>query len=220
MTRPLILPFLLSVLVLLLIACSDSNNGTISENTDQEIKIDLGNDGRRLGNGKSSIGIVEFYDFECSYCLQFHNQVLPKLKKDYIDTGEVLYVVKDLPLKNHKNAYQAAVAANCAEKQGKYWPMQGRLLSNQQKLGPKFMLKLAEEIELDGKKFKECVLDSVNQRQVMNDILLARRVGISATPSFLVGTITNNELTVKGIARGMPSYSELEKQIKILKGTP
>jgi len=180
------------------------------------ITIDLGKDGRRLGKKRAKVGLVEFYDFECSYCSQFHTQVLPELKKKYIDTGKLLYVVKDFPLKNHPNAYQAAVAANCADKQHKYWPMQGRLLVHQNQISAKFMLDTAKNLKLDMEKFKACVVTPDYQRDVSREIALGRSLGVTSTPTFFIGTIKKNLLTVTGVAKGIPDMAELNKQISDL----
>ena len=182
-----------------------------------KLTIDLGTDSRRLGNHEAKIGIVEFYDFECGYCQQFHQQTLPKLKSSYIDTGVLLYVVRDFPLKMHKHAYQAAVAANCAGEQGKYWAMQGRLFAFQNQLSAKFIYKLVREINIDTRQFKSCVLNIERQRDVKKDYLLGRQMGVSGTPTFFIGTIRNNILSVTGIASGVLSFEQIEKQISALK---
>ena len=57
-----------------------------------------------LGSREAPLTIVEFSDFECPYCRLFHNQVLPSLKTEYIDTGLVRFVHKDLPLPFHRQA--------------------------------------------------------------------------------------------------------------------
>lgn len=206
--------FLLSAL---LAGCTTQKEEQDRTTRTTKLSINLGTDSRRLGNHEARIGIVEFYDFECSYCQQFHNQTLPKLKSTYIDTGVLLYVVKDFPLKMHKNAFQAAVAANCAGEQDQYWAMQGRLLAFQDKLGAKFIYKLVREINLDKSQFKSCVMNIDRQQDVKRDYLLGRQMGVSGTPTFFIGTIKNNILNVTGVATGVLSFEEIEKQINTLK---
>ena len=70
-----------------------------------------------MGSGNAPLTIVEFSDFECRYCRRFHEQVLPSLKREYIDTGLVRFVHKDLPLPFHDQARPAAAAARCAGEQ-------------------------------------------------------------------------------------------------------
>ena len=57
-----------------------------------------------MGSGNAPLTIVEFSDFECPYCRRFHEQVLPSLKREYIDTGLVRFIHKDLPLPFHDQA--------------------------------------------------------------------------------------------------------------------
>ena len=51
-----------------------------------------------LGSSSAPVTIVEFSDFECPYCRMFHDEILPKLRVNYIDRGLVRFVHKDLPL--------------------------------------------------------------------------------------------------------------------------
>ena len=67
-----------------------------------------------LGSPKAPITIVEFSDFECTYCRRFHDQVLSQLKEQYVSTGLLRFVHKDLPLPFRQQAKPAAAAARCA----------------------------------------------------------------------------------------------------------
>ena len=66
-----------------------------------------------MGSNDAPLTIVEFSDFECPYCRLFHEEVLPSLKREYIDTGLVRFIHKDLPLPFHDQARPAAAAARC-----------------------------------------------------------------------------------------------------------
>lgn len=84
-----------------------------------------------LGKDNAPVTVVEFTDFQCSFCQSAFTSVFPQLKKDYIETGKVKYVVRDFPLPFHANAQKAAEAANCAGDQGKYWQMHDKLFEEQ-----------------------------------------------------------------------------------------
>ena len=80
--------------------------------------------GEKKGREDAKVVLVEFGDFECSYCGQFWSESEGQLIKDYVDTGKVLFVFKQLPLFTvHPNAVNAAHAAYCASEQGKFWEM-------------------------------------------------------------------------------------------------
>lgn len=57
-----------------------------------------------LGSLKAPLTMVEFSDFQCPYCKIFHNDILPKLKSEFIDTGKLRFIHKDYPLPFHEQA--------------------------------------------------------------------------------------------------------------------
>src|SRR3989338_9298448 len=71
-----------------------------------------------LGNKDAKVTVIEFSDYECPFCKRHFDQVYPSLKKDYIDTGKVKLVYRDLPLSFHPNAQKEAEAAECSRDQG------------------------------------------------------------------------------------------------------
>ena len=83
-----------------------------------------------LGDASAPLTIVEFSDFECSYCRRFHEQVMPQLTSKYIDTG-LVRIHKDLPLPFHPHAMPAAAAARCAGEQNRYWVLYSSLFDQQ-----------------------------------------------------------------------------------------
>ena len=84
------------------------------------------------GNSNAPVTIIEFSDFQCPFCSRFFQQTLPQIEKDYIDTGKVKFVYRDLPLDNlHPNARPAHIAAECADEQGKFWDYHDVLFEKQ-----------------------------------------------------------------------------------------
>lgn len=85
-----------------------------------------------LGAADAPVTMVEFSDFECPFCQQFHATTFGSLKAKYIDTGQVRLVYKDFPLTNiHPHAQRAAEAASCVATQGKFWEYADRLFGQQ-----------------------------------------------------------------------------------------
>ncbi len=85
-----------------------------------------------LGKKDAPIVFIEFSDFQCPFCGRFYIDTEGKIIKDYVDTGKVLFVYKDFPLKQiHALAQKAAEAANCANDQGKFWEYHDKLFDNQ-----------------------------------------------------------------------------------------
>ena len=78
-------------------------------------------DTNRQGNSKSDIAFVEFGDFQCPYCGQLYQNVIPQLLSQYVNNGKVQYIFEDFPLTTiHQYAQDRAIAARCAEDQGKF----------------------------------------------------------------------------------------------------
>ena len=71
-----------------------------------------------LGREDAPLTLIEFTDYECPFCGRFHADAFVDLKKNYIDTGKVRFVSRDLPLSFHSNALGAAEGARCAGEQG------------------------------------------------------------------------------------------------------
>lgn len=84
-----------------------------------------------LGDPNAPVTIIEFSDFECPFCRRFWQETLPQIKAEYIDTGKARFVYRDFPLSMHPGAFPAALAANCANQQGKFWEMHDKIFSEQ-----------------------------------------------------------------------------------------
>ena len=158
-----------------------------------------------LGATNAPLTIVEFSDFECSYCRRFHEKVFPQLKTEYIDTGLVRFVHKDLPLPFHPQALPAAAAARCAGEQGRYWDLYSGLFDQQNCLNCKGVLAIAAEEELDTTALKACM-----ERESTLAVINANRSeaslhNIRATPTFVIGpTRSNGSLDGQIIEGAMP----------------
>ena len=83
------------------------------------------------GKTDAPVTMVEFGDFQCPFCGRFASDTLQQLVKNYVDTGHVKFVYKEFPLPFHSNAQPSALAAECANEQGKFWPMHDKLYATQ-----------------------------------------------------------------------------------------
>ncbi len=174
----------------------------------------------RMGSAQATIGIVEFSDYQCPYCRGFHDRVFPRLKKEYVDTGIAQFIHKDLPLKSiHPQALPAALAASCAGAQQRFWPMHEALYANYGNLSPTLYPQLARELGLDETKFGACLGDAAREQAVMRDVVEARGLGITGTPSFVIGKIQGDELTVVRMTKGVASFEDFAQEIEKLRKT-
>ncbi len=151
-----------------------------------------------LGRPDAPVTLIEFSDFQCPFCGRFFATTLPALKKDYIDTGKLLYVFRDYPLEElHPNARKAAEAAHCAGEQGKYWEMHDVLFQHQRALAPSQLAEHARTIGLDGAEFDRCLSSGKYAPQIERGLVDGAAAGVQGTPGFVVGRTTAAD-TVEG----------------------
>lgn len=160
----------------------------------QPIKISVDNDPVR-GNPDAPITIIEFSDFQCPFCARFHVQTLPSILEEYIDTGKVNLVYRDFPIQSiHPNALPAAVAAECANEQGKYWQYHDTLFERQNswsKLDTGSVIstfsQYATDIGLEQQQFDSCLGSGKYLQEVQQDLNDGRTYDITGTPGFFIG---------------------------------
>lgn len=164
-----------------------------------------------LGNPKAKVTIVEFSDFQCPYCRTFFEDTYGKLKKEYIDTGKVRLVFRNFPLSFHSMAKPAALAAQCAQEQNKFWQYHDALFVEQAKKGQGTIsfsatdLKTwAQGIGLNIQQFSQCLDSQKYSAKIDADIAAAGTAGVNGTPSFFI----NGQLLV-----GAQPYSEFKALI-------
>jgi protein-disulfide isomerase len=160
-----------------------------------------------MGEEKAAVVIVEFTDYQCPFCAQHAATVLPELKRGYVDSGKVSYVVRDLPLPSHKNAIFAAVAARCANENGQYWRMHDKLFEQRENLvraenPEEAIILMAKEAGISQETFSACMRRDYHERNVLSDLAEARKVGFSATPTFVIGTRGADGAVTGKVVRG------------------
>jgi protein-disulfide isomerase len=169
------------------------------------------------GAANAKVALIEFSDYQCPFCGRYDADTYPQIQKEYVDTGKIKYVWRDLPLDFHKQAFKAAEAAHCAGEQGKFWEMHDHLFANQKNLAPEELPKFAEALKLDKGQFQQCIDSSRYAEEIKKDITEAGNVGISGTPSFLVGLVQPNgtvKITKKLV--GAKPYAEFKAAIDSL----
>ncbi|MBO3461832.1 thioredoxin domain-containing protein [Aetokthonos hydrillicola Thurmond2011] len=145
--------------------------------------VDFIGDSPTLGSQDKKIILVEFSDFQCPFCARAHNNISKFMQKN---GNEVTFVYKHLPLVNiHKEAMPAALASWAAGKQGKFWEFHKALFENQDKLEDALYVKIAQQLNLDLKKFDKDRKSNAAKDAIKKDITLAEKLNISSTPYFL-----------------------------------
>tara|TARA_Y100000996_G_scaffold285679_1_gene225477 strand:- start:77 stop:703 length:627 start_codon:yes stop_codon:yes gene_type:complete len=143
-----------------------------------------------LGNPDAKISIVEFGDYQCTFCYKFHKDTMKQIIEKYVESGDVNFVYKDFPL-NGKSSIIASEASYCAQEQGKFWQYHDILYDNWggENTGwitNDVLLGFARDAELNLNEFNSCMNDSIFRQKVLNNEEFAKKINIDATPSFMI----------------------------------
>lgn len=162
---------------------------------------------RILGNVDAKVTIVEFASYTCPHCAHFHKDVLPEIKKNYIETGKVRLILRPLPLDNL--ALAVAKLTYCAPKD-RYYNFAGAFFNSQNAWVPApdrlaALKSIATMGGMTGEEFDKCLVNEQVQKDILALDSLARNgLKVSSTPTFFV----NGERIA-----GAKSYIEFAKVI-------
>ena len=179
-----------------------------------KVKMSVGTGWYAMGRDDAPVTVVEFTDYQCPFCRRFEADSFAQLKKEYIDTGKVRFVSRDLPLDFHPNAPAAAMAARCAGEQHKFWEMRdAMMLDTATDLGADAILKYGQKTNLDMKAFGACMSDKKYTEAIKKDTVDAGTLGISGTPSFVIGKTAKDEIAGVRIVGAVP-FTVFDSTIK------
>jgi len=153
---------------------------------DHRVNVSAGN-APSLGPANAAVTIIEFGDYECPYCKQWHEQVYERLMANY--PGQVRFVYRDFPLPMHPDAVPAAEAAACALRQNAFWKFHDALFAQADGLGRQAYDQYARDLGLNLASFDSC-LDSGQTRSAVNSSeQYAEGIGVDSTPTFFIDGI-------------------------------
>lgn len=155
--------------------------------------------GRPVLSGVSPVVLVEFADYECRFCQEQHK--LMEQWKIGRDNPSVIFI--HFPLRSlHPRAEGAALAALCAEQQGRFLAMHDRLMKSDKWADDGNWVREARAIGIrDLGRFTQCLTDPDTRAQLETEVRLGNQLGVSGTPTFL---------SLEGVHKGMLSGEDLE----------
>lgn len=177
-----------------------------------------------LGDVNAPVTMVEFSDYECPFCKRHFTDTHSKLVSDYVETGKLRIVFRDLPLPFHEPmATKEAIAANCAREQGgdeMYYQFHDEIFlrteSNATNMDDAKIAAIATDLGLNSGEFTSCLADPKQAEEVKKDLADANAAGANGTPSFVVGK-TQKDGTVEGdLIIGAQPYSVFQASIDAL----
>lgn len=172
-----------------------------------------------LGEAAAKITLVLFSDFQCSYCARFTTQTLSSVKANYIDTGKVKLAFRNFPLSFHQNAGKAAMAAECANDQNKFFEMHDKIFAGQQEWSsaadPKATFKkYATELSLKTEDWESCYNSEKYKVGIQKDFTDGNIARVAGTPtSYLIAakTAKNDKATKDAVTALKASVPEQQK---------
>lgn len=179
---------------------------------DAQSLLKIGKDDRILGNPDAPITIVEYASMTCPHCAHFTDDVLPELKKKWIDTGKVRLVLRDFPLDGE--AVHASMLARCAPPD-RFYAFVDTFFADQDKwvTAPDHQAALARLAALGGMskaEVEKCLADNALENQILNSRLVAsKQLDINATPTFFVnGSKYTGEPTLEAFDKLLSGLSQ------------
>ncbi len=143
-----------------------------------------------LGTPDAPVTIVEFSDYQCPHCRDFSQGTLAEIIKNYVTSGKVRYVHKDMAILGEQSQW-AAQAAHCAADQGHFWEYHELLFQkqsgrNQGAFSRDNLKKYAADLGLDTEAFSQCLDQNKYSQRVVQETQEGKQRGVEGTPSFFV----------------------------------
>lgn len=195
LSRPYIIGVSLLVLVLgaivIFLALRDggTDDATVAalEDAHAAFPEDLA-DGYSVGDPDAPVVLQSWVDFNCIHCLRFAANQEPTIVEEYVKAGKLRLEGLHLPILGNESV-NAAIAAQCATDQGKYWDFASRLFIGQaqnERFSDSKLRDIADEVQLDMDAYDACYTDPATLAAVEEQIAAARAFGFNATPSFAI----------------------------------
>ena len=180
---------------------------------DDKVSYDMVPGGFSMGNADASVVMVEYTDYQCPFCQQFHNNAFAQIKSNYIDTGKIRFVSRDFPLDFHGNARIAASAGHCAGEQGKFWEMRHAMIAKADELNAEALAAYAAGVEIDVPRFKACLASGKFNAQIDREVAEGGVAGVQGTPSFVIGYVDGGKLSGVRLVGAQP-YAQFDVKIQ------
>ncbi len=167
--------------------------------------LEITKDDRILGNPAAPITIIEYASMTCPHCAHFTKEVLPELKKKWIDTGKARLVLRDFPL--DQLALRAAMIQRCAPPD-RFYAFVDMFFADQAQWvtaddANAALARLAALGGMSRSKFDACLKDTALENRVLQERLVASKdLGVEATPTFFINGTK---------FAGAPTVAELDK---------
>ncbi len=163
-----------------------------------------------MGKEDAPIAIVEYASMTCPHCRKFHEEVLPKIKKDYIETGKAKYILRPFPFDGDRRGEAAFMLAYCVPN-GNYYAMVDALFSTQKSWASEGnpvpeLLRLSKLSGMTEKDFEACLKNQDLLTKMVNGRNKAvKEFGVRATPTLFVNGKKLGDSTLETLSKALES---------------
>ena len=156
-----------------------------------------------IGNDNAPITIIEYASMSCSHCANFHNNTLPDLKKEYIDTGKVKFVFRDFPY--NYPALLGSMVMRCIPSEFRYdymnalYKLQKKWVVKENAITHQELYKIMQSGGMNKENFDACLNNVDLENQILEEVIAAQsEFNIRSTPSFLInGDLLEGDKSIK-----------------------
>jgi protein-disulfide isomerase len=138
------------------------------------------------GDPAASVVLLEFASFECPYCRRHAEATFPQIVDKFVRTGKIRYVFVYFPLDESDLERQLSTAAQCAQRQGRFWEMHDALFHDAPVADSTGLARSVAAIGLDAPEFQRCAHDAGVIAAIGAGKKLRERFGVRGTPWFVM----------------------------------
>ena len=162
---------------------------------------------RSLGSPNAPVTIIEYASLTCPHCRAFHTTAFDQVKKAYIDTGKVHWILREFPIGHTSGA--AWIVNRCAPEKD-YFKLYDTFMRNQAEwvsleVRPDVIAQVASKAGMTRKGFDACWQDPKTDQALRWVKGRARQLGVSGTPTFFIGTTK---------VRAVPSFADFSEMVE------
>jgi protein-disulfide isomerase len=168
-----------------------------------------------LGDNQATHAVMVFSDFECPFCKLAADRLIPWIRSEYVDRGRLRLVLKHFPLDQlHANARRLARLSACASLQKDPWDVH-TLLYQASPTSPVTAESLSKSLKLDSPKLDQCTA-GVGREIVKQDVEDGSKLGVSGTPTFVLGTVKSDVMEARLRLSGVVTEGVFAKALRQL----
>ena len=177
--------------------------GTSFALSNESSVLNLTEDDFIIGNNNAPITIIEYASMSCNHCANFHNNTLPDLKKEYIDTGKVKYVFRDFPY--NYPALLGSMVMRCIPSEVRYdymnalYKLQNMWVVRENAITRQELYKIMQTGGMSKENFNSCLSNVDLENNILQEVMAAQsEFNIRSTPSFLInGNLLEGDKSIK-----------------------